>query len=440
VVAGNNLSFSILINAGGIFVWEGVSGGRDMSGTFIKSTLQNLGYTCTYGTTFPSSFYSFEAVFLSFGAVGSNIVRFDKTYMFNALYNYLLSGGRVYIEGVDVVGFDLTYYLPNIQGELDAYEVLWPLLGISSAEDGVTNAINNLSGCAYTPSAGMLFTSSAQTKVDYIDRFTGFYPYAVSAFEESDYGCVAVACAGGYNQRSFVFSYALSELADGTFPNTKANLVARIMDFFTAEEVTLPVELTAFYATYANGATVFWNTASETNLLGYNLYRNSCSDISNAVKLNSVIIPATGLVTGNNYRYYDSETALSDTLYYWLESISYDGFNQVFGPAVLIMPFPEPETPLISTEEMEYLHAYPNPFGNFVSLELKVYSPAPVTMQIYNIKGQLLRKVEYPYLETGIHHLVWDGLDNQQRNTTSGIYLMVVKTRERAFMRKLLKL
>ncbi|HNW24096.1 MAG TPA: S8 family serine peptidase [Candidatus Cloacimonas sp.] len=440
VVAGNNLSFSILINAGGIFVWEGVSGGRDMSGTFIKSTLQNLGYTCTYGTTFPSSFYSFEAVFLSFGAVGSNIVRFDKTYMFNALYNYLLSGGRVYIEGVDVVGFDLTYYLPNIQGELDAYEVLWPLLGISSAEDGVTNAINNLSGCAYTPSAGMLFTSSAQTKVDYIDRFTGFYPYAVSAFEESDYGCVAVACAGGYNQRSFVFSYALSELADGTFPNTKANLVARIMDFFTAEEVTLPVELTAFYATYANGATVFWNTASETNLLGYNLYRNSCSDISNAVKLNSVIIPATGLVTGNNYRYYDSETALSDTLYYWLESISYDGFNQVFGSAVLIMPFPESETPLIPAEELEYLNAYPNPFGNFVSLELKVYSPAPVTMQIYNIKGQLLRKVEYPYLETGIHHLVWDGLDNQQRNTTSGIYLMVVKTRERAFMRKLLKL
>jgi hypothetical protein len=104
------------------------------------------------------------------------------------------------------------------------------------------------------------------------------------------------------------------------------------------------------------------------------------------------------------------------------------------------MPFPEPETPLISTEEMEYLHAYPNPFGNFVSLELKVYSPAPVTMQIYNIKGQLLRTVEYPYLETGIHHLVWDGLDNKQRNTTSGIYLMVVKTQERAFMRKLLKL
>jgi len=440
VVAGNNLSFSILINAGGIFVWEGISGGRDMSGTFIKNTLQNLGYNCVYGTTFPASFYSFDAVFLSFGAVGSNIVRFDKPYMFNALYNYLISGGRVYIEGVDVVGFDLTYYLPDIQGELDAYEVLWPLLGIIGAEDGVTNSIDNLSGVSNTPSSGMLFTSSSQTKVDYIDRFTELYPYARSAFEESDYGCVAVVCAGGYNQRSFVFSYALSELTDGTFPNTRANLVTRIMDFFTAEEVTLPVELTSLYATYSNGATVFWNTASENNVLGYNLYRNSNFSLSNAVKLNTVIIPATGCATGNNYCYYDSETALSDTLYYWLESVSYSGFTQIFGPAVLIVPFTEPETPPLPPDKIEYLSAYPNPFGNSVFLELKIASPAPVMVKVYNIKGQLIKNWEYPYLETGIHHLSWDGLDNKQRNTTSGIYLIVVKTQERTFTRKLLKM
>jgi len=286
----------------------------------------------------------------------------------------------------------------------------------------------------------MLFTSSSQTKVDYIDRFTELYPYARSAFEESNYGCVAVVCAGGYDQRSFVFSYALSELTDGSFPNTRENLIVRIMDFFTAEEVTLPVELTAFYATYSNGATVFWNTASETNLLGYNLYRSCNSSFSNALKLNSVIIPATGGATGNNYHYYDSETVLSDTLYYWLESISCNGFNQIFGPAVLIMPFTEPETPPLPPEQIEYLNAYPNPFGNSVYLELKISSPAPVTIKVYNIKGQLIRNNDYLYLETGIHHLSWDGLDNKQRNTTSGIYLMVVKTQERTFMRKLLKL
>ena len=104
------------------------------------------------------------------------------------------------------------------------------------------------------------------------------------------------------------------------------------------------------------------------------------------------------------------------------------------------MPFTEPETPPLPPEQIEYLNAYPNPFGNSVYLELKISSPAPVTIKVYNIKGQLIRNKDYLYLETGIHHLSWDGLDNKQRNTTSGIYLMVVKTQERTFMRKLLKL
>jgi len=104
------------------------------------------------------------------------------------------------------------------------------------------------------------------------------------------------------------------------------------------------------------------------------------------------------------------------------------------------VPFTEPETPPLPPDKIEYLSAYPNPFGNSVFLELKIAFPAPVTVKVYNIKGQLIRNWEYPYLETGIHHLSWDGLDNKQRNTTSGIYLMVVKTQERTFTRKLLKM
>ena len=440
VVAGANLSFSILINAGGIFVWEGIAGGRDMSGTFIKNTLQDLGYNCVYGTTFPTSFYSFDAIFLSFGAVGSNIVRFDKPYMFNALYNYLISGGRVYIEGVDVVGFDFGYYLPDVQGELDANEVLWPLLGIMNAEDGQTNAIDNLSGVLYAPTAGMVFTSSTQTKVDYIDRFIELYPYALSAFEESYYGCVAVACAGGYNQRSFIFSYALSELIDGTFPNTKVNLLECIMDFFTAEEVTLPVELTAFYAVYANGANIFWNTASETNLLGYNLYRHSSSHFSEATKLNANIIAATGNVNGSHYGFSDSELPDVDTLYYWLESISYDNYIQVFGPAILMLTDIEPEIPPLPPEKIEYLHNYPNPFANTVFLELKLVSANLADINIYNIRGQLIKKWNCYSLEKGINHLFWDGLDSKNVPAPSGVYLMTVKTGQRIFICKLLKI
>ncbi|MDD4309791.1 MAG: hypothetical protein PHO32_05380, partial [Candidatus Cloacimonetes bacterium] len=277
VVAGNTLTFSILIQAGGVFIWEGVASGRDMSGAFINTTLQTLGYTCTYGTTYPSSFYNFDAVFLSFGNPGSNIIRFSTSKMFNALRDYLQSGGKVYIEGGDVVGFDMATYLPDIEGEQDAHEILWPLLGISTAEDGSTNAINLLSGMPSTPTEGISFTASAQTQVLSIDKFTPLPLSAKSAFEESDYGCVAIASAGNYGQRSFVFGYALRELTDGILPHTRANLVEKIMDFF---------ESTAFFGDLAipeqsivsgvDSVTVSWNAI--TNADYYHVY---ASDVPN---------------------------------------------------------------------------------------------------------------------------------------------------------------
>ncbi len=58
------------------------------------------------------------------------------------------------------------------------------------------------------------------------------------------------------------------------------------------------------------------------------------------------------------------------------------------------MPFTEPETPPLP-DKIEYLSAYPNPFGNSVFLEFKIASPAPVMVKVYNIKGQLIKNWEY---------------------------------------------
>ena len=277
VVAGNTLTFTVLIQAGGIFIWEGVASGRDMSGAFIRTTLQTLGYTCTYGTAFPSSFYSFDAVFLSFGNPGSNITRFSTIAMFNAVKSYLLGGGKLYIEGGDVVGFDLAYYLPDLEGELDASEILWPLLGILSAEDGSTNAMNLLSGMPSTPAEGISFSASAQTQVLSIDKFSPMPLSAKSAVEESDYGCVGVASAGDYGQRSFVLSYALRELTDGVFPDTRANLIEQIMDFFESEAFFGDLAIPNLNIVRGLGSvTVSWDAIANADY--YNVYASDIPD------------------------------------------------------------------------------------------------------------------------------------------------------------------
>ncbi len=441
VVAGGSITFSILIHNGGVFVWEGVASGRDMSGAYIRDTLQGLGYTVVYGTTYPASFFSFDAVFLSFGAVGSNIVRFDKSYMYAALKDYLLAGGRVYIEGVDVVGFDLSYYLPDVDGALDAHEVLWPLLGIAGANDGGTNAIDGLAGQSYTPASGLVFTASAQTKVDFIDTFIPLLPNARSALEESAYGCVSVANAGAYEQRSFVFSYALRELTDGDFPNTRANLLGRIMDFFEAEEVTLPVELTAFTATFGEHAMLSWSSASETGLLGYNLLRSLHPELPSAIRINSQLIQANGSSQGADYNYADTEIPEAESLFYWLEAVSYNGYEQHYGPLSLAVPNPgEPETPPPPESGILGLSAYPNPFGRELSIELQVKSSALIELQIFNLKGQIVKSFPQFSVESGTHFFHWDGRDTSGLPAGSGVYLIVVKTPTHNIRRKLVKL
>jgi len=440
IVGPSTFSFSILVHNGGIFIWEGVASARNMSGAFIRTTLQGLGYTCTYGTTFPTSFYSFEAVFLSFGAVDGNIARFNQTYMFTSLREYLEAGGRVYIEGADVVGFDLTYYLPDVDGALDAHEVLWPLLGINGADDGVNNPINALTGVSNTPVAGLSFAASAQTNVDYIDTFTPAETYARAAFNESDYGCVAVAGAGAMQQRTFVFSYALRELTDGVFPHTRANLIERIMEFFEAEEVTLPLELTSFTATYLSTPQLLWSTASETELLGYNIYRSQSGIFATSQKLNPVLIAATGGANGADYRYTDDNEPDAPTQYYWLEAVSYNGVSQVFGYVVLEIPGgEEPSIPPVM-ETMFSLQAYPNPFGSQVYLKLNIPAKSPVEINVFNLKGQLIKQLGSATYDSGTHFLNWDGYDAWGQNTAAGVYFMVMKTPSQVLRRKIVKL
>ncbi len=228
-------SFSVLINGGGIFIWEGRAE-AGYSGRKIRDTLTSHGYSVFYDKVFPASFHGYSAVFLSFGMVstsGNNVTRFDKVSMVQAVKDYLMEGGRLYIEGNDAVGFDIGFYLPDVGDGLSGAQTLWPLLGISTASDGSSNTINGLAGQPLALTNGLSFTSTAQTKLNSIDKYTPASSGGV-AFIESGYGNVAIQNYGSYDQKSFVFSYTLAELNDSASPSTRDSLIVRIMHDFGA--------------------------------------------------------------------------------------------------------------------------------------------------------------------------------------------------------------
>lgn len=65
---------------------------------------------------------------------------------------------------------------------------------------------------------------------------------------------------------------------------------------------------------------------------------------------------------------------------------------------------------------------YPNPFAQEANIEFSLKNSSPATIQIYNVKGQLVRTLMQESKGAGIHNLKWTGTDAQGQKVASGIY------------------
>ena len=72
--------------------------------------------------------------------------------------------------------------------------------------------------------------------------------------------------------------------------------------------------------------------------------------------------------------------------------------------------------------ETKLLGNYPNPFNPETTIKYNLKNTSEVTLEIFNIKGQLVRTLVNSSQEAGLHSIVWNGKDSQDRNVSSGIY------------------
>ena len=196
---------------------------------------------------------------------------------------------------------------------------------------------------------------------------------------------------------------------------------------------TLPVELSYFNAVFVaneNSVKLNWKTESETQMLGYQIYRSMDKDLVNASLITGTIIDASNSSTGANYSYLDSDVQ-SGTYYYWLEALSYNS-SEFYGYQSVVIDIPStPELPTVSSMSK----AYPNPFKDMTNVDIAIKGGETGSFTIYNMLGQVVYRQS---LSEGNVKIEWNGKDSHGNRCGNGVYFYKLTTPTKSETKKML--
>ncbi len=95
--------------------------------------------------------------------------------------------------------------------------------------------------------------------------------------------------------------------------------------------------------------------------------------------------------------------------------------------------------PLIITD-FQVLQNYPNPFNSETIIPYQLPEAAEITIDIYNILGQRVKRLLKGQGEQGQHIIRWDGLNDQGLRVSSGLYFYVLRSRDHLKAKKMILL
>ena len=175
--------------------------------------------------------------------------------------------------------------------------------------------------------------------------------------------------------------------------------------------------------------TLNWNPPVEPEypLISYEIHQKINAGAFDTVAYSSEpIYTETMRELGTDYYYYivcvyaDGNSIPSDTLHYRYVVSGEDIVN-----------------PVLVTK---LLNNYPNPFNPETTIRFTLKETAPAKLYVYNIKGQLVKKLVDKVLPSGMHQIVWNGKDNNNCNVASGMYFYRLESANYTCVKKMLLL
>ena len=81
---------------------------------------------------------------------------------------------------------------------------------------------------------------------------------------------------------------------------------------------------------------------------------------------------------------------------------------------------------------------YPNPFNHATQIIYSIPSSVPITLEIYNTLGQVVRVFNPDQKQAGTYSVTWDGYNDQGYLMPSGIYIYTLTAGDFSDQKKML--
>ena len=114
--------------------------------------------------------------------------------------------------------------------------------------------------------------------------------------------------------------------------------------------------------------------------------------------------------------------------------------NKHEGSLSLLTNVEEPSSGTIIPETHIVAQNYPNPFNPSTVIQFSIPSKLSnnkVSLNIFDIKGELVKTLINEKLQSGNYLIEWNGSNSKNRIVTTGIYFYEIHVREQRFIGKM---
>ncbi len=213
---------------------------------------------------------------------------------------------------------------------------------------------------------------------------------------------------------------------------------------------SLPVQLVSFQAvSQDNGILIQWQTASEINNVGFELWRRTDWDSTfhkiASYETHPALVGQGDSNIGAQYEYMDTDVTPGETYWYKLVDVDYNGQRTEHAPVMATFVYQGvvkirreglPQT-------LQLAPNYPNPFNHRTIIEFGIPTAGlreavPIQVEIFDVSGRQVATLLQGALAPGYYQVSWDGTNGQGQVVSSGTYIYVLRTPQQVVARQLM--